>query len=347
MAVSMTQIPAPAVSAAPLARDDASPDSTQPRVGVIYNPRSHGNRGADFDCEVCPDVHIAKPGDREQLERALGEFAQRGIDLLVINGGDGTVRDVLTSGFGVFGGDWPAIAVLPKGKTNALTIDLGIPAGWGLQDAISAFEAGHRAKRRPMAVRDLSAASIAPRLAFILGAGAFATATKAGQKAHRLGAFNSAVVAVTGLWALAQSLFATRENPWRRGARMDIKLGGERAAMSHSQRGDPAFRQILFASTLENFPAGIRPFGALRSGLKLLAVDQISRTTTAMVPAVLAGKLTQGLGERGIHQQTVSRFQLEIDEAVVLDGEAYGPGCYNVSQGPMLDFVVPDSPPTP
>ena len=63
-----------------------------PKVGVIYNPRSHRNQGADFDCGLSPHVHISQPGDRSQLPKALADFAARGIDLLVINGGDGTVR---------------------------------------------------------------------------------------------------------------------------------------------------------------------------------------------------------------------------------------------------------------
>ena len=85
-----------------------------PTVGVIYNPRSHRNLGADFDCGVCPHVHIAQPRERGQLPVALAEFAEKGIDLLVINGGDGTVRDVLTTGQAIFGDDWPAVAVLPR-----------------------------------------------------------------------------------------------------------------------------------------------------------------------------------------------------------------------------------------
>lgn len=48
-----------------------------PRVGVIYNPRSHGNKGADFDCGMSPQVFIAKPGERSQLPEALAEFAAR------------------------------------------------------------------------------------------------------------------------------------------------------------------------------------------------------------------------------------------------------------------------------
>ncbi len=311
-----------------------------PTVGVIYNPRSHRNLGADFDCGLCPHVHIAQPRERGQLPLALSEFAEKGIDLLVINGGDGTVRDVLTCGQAIFGDDWPAIAVLPKGKTNALTVDLGIPDDWTLQDAIDALDHGSRIWRRPMKVA--RADEPESRVAgFILGAGAFTKATQAGQSAHKLGAFDSMVVAVTGVWALLQSLFAGRGNAWRKGAAMRIGLGAADAPMAHSGHGDPAMRQLLFASTLERLPAGIKPFGALKAGLKLVAVDQISRRTTALVPLVLMNKLRSSLRERGIHQLAATQFSLDIDDQFILDGEAFPAGHYRIEQGPELAFVAP------
>jgi diacylglycerol kinase (ATP) len=316
-----------------------------PTVGVIYNPRSHRNLGADFDCGLCPHVHIAQPRARAQLPEALADFAAKGIDLLVINGGDGTVRDVLTCGQAIFGDEWPAIAVLPKGKTNALTFDLGIPDDWTLQDAIDALDHGGRTWRRPMVLSSRDNAGqnkgVSQVAGFILGAGAFTKATQAGQSAHKLGAFDSMVVAVTAAWALLQSLFASRANPWRKGARMQIGLGTADAPMAHSGHGDAAMRQLLFASTLERMPAGIRPFGALKNGLKLVALDQISRRTTALIPAILLGKLRTGLRERGIHQLTASQFSLSIDDQFILDGEAFPPGDYRIEQGPELAFVTP------
>ncbi len=340
------QIPRVDLAAKPRARTRKVRDVGQaPTVGVIYNPRSHRNLGADFDCGLCPHVHIAQPRARAQLPEALAEFAARGIDLLVINGGDGTVRDVLTCGQAIFGDDWPAIAVLPKGKTNALTVDLGIPDDWSLQDAIDAIDHGTRTFRRPMTVSSIEEPGKVPSVSrvagFILGAGAFSKATQAGQSAHKLGAFDSMVVAVTGTWALLQSLFAGRSNAWRKGAKMRIGLGTADAPMAHSGHGDPAMRQLLFASTLERLPAGIRPFGALRSGLKLVAVDQISRRTTALIPLVLLGKLRRGLRERGIHQLAASQFSLAIDDQFILDGEAFPPGDYRIEQGPELAFVTP------
>lgn len=323
--------------------------SQAPSVGVIYNPRSHRNLGADLDCAVSPQVFIAQPSARAQLPVALAEMAERGIDLLVINGGDGTIRDVLTSGQAVFGDDWPALAVLPKGKTNALSIDLGVPDDWTLKDAIEALDHGGWAWRRPLtitatnpAAKDSANPDVMSRvMGFVLGAGAFTTATQAGQSAHKLGAFNAMVVAVTGVWGLLQSLFAGRNNPWRRGATMRIGLGAGDAPMAHSGRGDPAKRQLLFATTLERLPAGINPFGAFKSGLRLLAIDQITRRTTALIPLAMIGKLRGSLRERGIHQVAVNQFSLAIEDQFILDGEAYPPGEYRIEQGPDLVFVTP------
>ena len=321
----------------------------EPSVGVIYNPRSHGNQGADFDCGMSPKVHIAQPGDRSQLPKALSEFAATGIDLLVINGGDGTVRDVLTCGVTIFGEDWPAIAVLPKGKTNALTVDLGVPNDWTLQNAIDAFKNGSRVYRRPIEITTLSEAGDDKSgddrsnrvLGFILGAGAFTTATQSGQGAHRLGAFNSMAVAVATGWALLRLFLSSRADPWRRGAKMSIKLGAQEVPMVHSGLGDPEWRQLLFASTLERMPAGAKPFGQLRSGLKLVATDQIKRRSIFTLIHLLRGGTAPNLRERGFHQLSTPQFTLEIDAPFILDGEAFPPGKYCIGQGPELAFVSP------
>lgn len=312
-----------------------------PRVGVIYNPRSHGNKGADFDCGISPQVHIAQPGDRSQLPEALAEFASQGIDLLVINGGDGTVRDVLTSGAAIFHDDWPVLAVLPKGKTNALTFDLGLPNGWSLQEAIDAFDQGTRVRRRPIEITPIGGSPSARVLGFILGAGAFTTATSAGQSAHKIGAFNSMAVLVAAVMGLGQWLFASRENPWRRGAKMAIGLGVKDTPLEHSGVGDPDWRQLLLASTLEQMPAGLKPFGTMREGLKLGVTDQISRKSAGILLQMLRGKSPRNIAKRGFHQLTTPQFSLRIEDSFILDGEAFPPGEYRIGQGPELEFVAP------
>ena len=125
---------------------------------------------------------------------------------------------------------------------------------------------------------------------------------------------------------------------------MAIALGKGRSAMAHSGAGDPAFRQLLIATTLERLPAKLRPFGRLRTGLRMVAVDQVDRRTTALLPLVALGKVQAGVRERGIHQLSLSEFTVVIDEPLIFDGEAFPAGHYRIAQGPALSFVTPSTP---
>ncbi len=321
--------------------DGVSPDAAHaPQVGVIYNPRSHRNRGRDLLSDMAPHIHLAQPGKKAQLPAALQRFKERGIELLVINGGDGTVRDVLSAGDQVFGTDWPVVAILPKGKTNALAVDLEAPGDWSLQCAIDAFRNGRRIRRRPIRVVP-HAGETEPMLGFILGAGAFTTGIAAGQDAHRIGAFNSLAVAVTTLWGAIQSVFGTDSNPWRRGVEMELLLGESGAPMEHSGLGDPNRRQILVASTLERFPARLKPFGSLKRGLKLAVMDKPVRHILLLLPVILAGWSPSMLRRKGLHQISAPWFEWRLGDRFILDGEAYPAGHYRIEQGPELEFVAP------
>lgn len=314
------------------------PDETC--IGMIYNPRSHRNRGRDLDASIAPHIYLAQPGNRDQLPQALADFAERKINLLIINGGDGTVRDVLTSGMPVFGENWPDIAVLPKGKTNALTVDLDAPKDWSLQGAIEAFEGTRRIVRRPVLIHPVDDVD-AKAYGFILGAGALTIGTKAGQSAHRLGAFNSLAVAVTAGWGVMQFLFGNNSNPWRRGVRLNIDLDEADQTLAHSGLGDRDRRQLLVASTLERLPAGLKAFGPHRDGLKLAVLDQISRRTALQLPAIVSGWTPDDLASRGFHQVSTAGFTMDLDDSFILDGEAFPPGRYRVCTGPELRFVAP------
>ncbi|MEP2735384.1 MAG: diacylglycerol kinase family protein [Erythrobacter sp.] len=330
----------------------AAPSPAIPTVGVIYNPRSHRNQGQDLDSNPAPHVFISQPGDQSQLPVALKRFKDRGIDLLVINGGDGTVRDCLTAAYGVFGAkgkDWPTVAVLPKGKTNALTVDLGAPKQWSLQGAIDAYRDGERVVRSPLIITPENTKKAKSQLGFIMGAGVFTHAISAGQDAHRLGAFNALAVGVTTVWTMVQAALGSASNRWRRGSAMqiDVTWGGDAPItepMPHSGLGDPDWRQFLFASTLESFPAGLKPFGKHISGLKMAVLDQASRRTIFRIPMIMTGKDMRDHSQRGIHQLACDSFTIELKDEFILDGEAYAGGKYRIEPGPALEFVKPASP---
>lgn len=322
------------------ARDGPAPAvGDGPRIGVIYNPRSHRNKGQGLDSTHRPGISVAQPSKRLEIAEALAGFAKGGIDYLIISGGDGTVRDVLTMGQAVFGDHWPLLAVLPKGKTNALNVDLGAPADWSMAAAIAAYAKGRRVTRRPLSIRRKDSTDPGV-LGFFLGAGIFTTGTQAGQDAHQLGFFNSLAVTTTALWGIAQAMLAGDSNRWRRGTEMTLRLlpGGEKAP--HSAHGAADRRSLLIASTLERMPGGVKPFGAVRSGLKLGLLDKPLRRLMLASPVVLFGSEAEWIARAGFHRVDAEGFELDIAEAFIVDGEAFPPGSYVIEQGPALTFIV-------
>jgi hypothetical protein len=308
------------------------------QVGVVYNPRSHRNRKLAREVDAVPGVHVAAPTRRSELRPLLADFAAKGVTCLVISGGDGTVRDVLTAGLPVFGADWPEIAVIPAGKTNALNFDLGSPKDWSLSGVLDAVEHGNRVIRRPLVVRDVEGGG--ELAGFVLGAGIFTTAIAAGQDAHRLGAFDSLAVASTAVWGVVQMFLGSDRNRWRRGVAMDIRVGDDRAPLPRSVWGDPARRTLLLAASLERFPAGTKPFGSIE-GMKVAVLDHPRRRVIAALPALAAGWEGDWLESNGIHRMPTDRIELTLGDRFILDGEAFPAGRYAIAPGPALSFVVP------
>lgn len=317
-------------------------DRAVPLVGIIRNPRSHRNKGRAPEMEDCSNILTETPRTRTDLYRVLESFAQRGIDYLVVDGGDGTVRDVLTCGADIFGDHWPTFMVLPKGKTNALAIDLGLPNHWSLAEALAAAHRGNTIERSPLRIssKDGSAGCIQ---GFILGTGAFALATEAGQEAHRRGAFNSFAVGLTVLWGIIQALFGRAGNPWRSSTPtrlIDHRTGQD---LPYDGPGDPNERFMTIATTFEKFPLGARPFGRnVPAGMKLAVIDWPVRWMIALMPLIMMfGIMGRFLDRRGAHRFATRAIDLDIDGSFILDGEAFPSGSYVLEEGPQITFVVP------
>ncbi|WP_279350983.1 diacylglycerol/lipid kinase family protein [Erythrobacter litoralis] len=315
--------------------------SPQPSVGVIYNARSHRNKGRTPGKTPSAAIDLAEPRTKADIPEALRRFAANGIDCLVISGGDGTVRDVLSLGRDIFTDGWPAIAVLPRGKTNALNADLGAPADWSLNEAVEAFVNGRRLKRRPLEIRSRMESESRTMFGFILGAGIFTLGVNSGQDAHRMGFFDSLAVGLTSLWGIGQTIFGSSKSSWRRGTVMRLTDAQTGVELPHSRYGEQGRRSILLASTLNRMPLGIKLFGKGQKGIRLAVLDAPRRRIMGFVPAMLAGWHPRWLDRGGLHHLSVEGFEMEIGDKFVLDGETFEAGSYVVMQGPHLSFVAP------
>lgn len=101
-------------------------------IALLSNPRSTGNKALlpairSFVAQTPRVVHV-ELGDVSQVGEALRLLATAAPELLVVNGGDGTVQAVLTALVldRPFGSAPPPVAVLPNGKTNLIAHDLGM-----------------------------------------------------------------------------------------------------------------------------------------------------------------------------------------------------------------------------
>lgn len=311
-----------------------------PLVGIIRNPRSHRNKGHSAELADCSNILTETPATRAALVDALAEFHRRGVDYLAVDGGDGTVRDVLTCGAAIFGDNWPDMIVLPKGKTNALAVDLGLPKGWTLPEALEAASRGRGITRNP--IRVIPANREGCVQGFVLGAGVFTLATQTGQEAHRWGAFNSLAVGLTVLWSILLCAFGRNDNLWRRLTPMRLREPRSGQELSHSRHGQRGERFLFFASSFENFPVGIRPFGRnAGAGLKVLVLDAPLRGLLALMPLFLIGSTVRFFDRAGAHRFAADAIDAELGGSFILDGEEFPAGRYRLENGPSLNFIVP------
>lgn len=313
-----------------------------PTIGLIRNRRSHRNKGHEDADRDLPGLVLAEPATKQELEQALEHFAERKIDLLAISGGDGTVRDVLTRGAPFFGDNWPAIIVLPQGKTNALALDLGVPSKWTLSRALDAARQGRFVKRRPLLVQETDGDQ-RPRYGFIFGAGVFNAGIEAGQVAHRYGAFQSFAVAMTAVFGVIQALFGFGDSPWRRLARMRITCGENGEDLPHSGRGRRDSRFLAGFTTLTTFPPGLRPFSRSHypGDIRYFILDAPLRRAAALLLIAAMGWDTEMIRGLGMLRGAADEFQIDLKESFVLDGETYPAGSYRVRTGPEMHFIVP------
>lgn len=302
------------------------------RVGVIHNPKAKRNRDGRVRLDAPPEAMVVEAGALDGLPKVLADFAAAGVDLLVVDGGDGTVRDVLSRLPEAYGGRIPRLAVLPSGKTNVLAKDLGARPGWTLRHAIAAAGEGRIRTRAPMEVRWAGATS-PPMRGFMFGAGAYVRATALAQRAHRRGLFDSVAVAVALAGAVVRTVAGRKGDPWRTGEPVSLAIDG--APPRHADR------LLVLASALEHLPLGLRPFGTPRAGVKLLEVDAPPTRLAAAAPGLAAGFNSAWLAEHGYRRADVRRFTLQSQGDFVLDGEIYPGGDISVGTGPLFEFVAP------
>lgn len=313
----------------------AAPENQDRKIAVISNPRSHRNRHRPL---VIPEgIRVIEPETRPELRRVLGELSNDGVELIIVAGGDGTVRDVLTCGADLWHGAMPDIGVLPCGKTNALAIDLGIPDDADVCDLVTGWHNGRTVERSAIEISRPDEGK--PVLGFLFGAGVFVDATELAQKTHRWGAVNNLAVALSIAGAVFTTVFGGSRSSWRRGKQMAIRYGAG-ARPHHGAALDSAGARFIFlATTLERLPAAAAVFAKQRRGLKSIVVDAPPRQFLRNFIQVMRGKGGPDLERSGVHRVDASEIAINLEGGFVLDGERFPAGDYVLRQGAPIRFA--------
>lgn len=300
------------------------------KIGIISNPmatRLQREMAAFSDLASRYDhVYHHVLGDVGEVREVLQALAGEGVDLVVINGGDGTVQAVITSTLN----DQPFhtlphFAVFPGGRTNVIARDLGAGASSVSQLKIlmaqcAGDRAGYRTEQRPFLKMELSP-NAAPIYGALFGAATIVRGIEFCRRAfYPLGLPNVISHSLSALYLalVAISPFKGANSPMRAEPLTVRGLDGDSLAK-------PYF--LLLATSLNRLILGIKtsaspdPAGA---AFNYVSIGYSLGSLLRAVPAMFFGRRGDN-ADKGFIRRRVGSIEVDTGSAVTLDGEFYHP----------------------
>jgi diacylglycerol kinase (ATP) len=311
------------------------------RIGVLTNLRAGGSgaRAAQVLEHLAnyPDIVHVETESADTAPEAVRELAREHVDILVVNGGDGTLARTLTellsetSPFASKGSELPILAPLRTGRTSMTAYDIGSrrDARVSIERLLQRVRENRIEQamvRRPVLRMKLEPDGV-DHFGTFFGVGVIYRGTllthKMFPKGRSQGAFGSTVV-TAGLIAKAltgrgSDIITPEDDPLMIDS-IAVSLDGEPAV--------PGEFQLLLATTLHRLFAGIRPFwGKGPGGIRYTALGPGCLKQPRDIARVLGGKEPRGLNadEVVFDSRNVEKVDLVLDCGISLDGEMFAP----------------------
>lgn len=305
-------------------------------IGVILNPHSRSNRrnperlrrlafivGDKGSCHTTQDVL--------DVRKIAENFAARGVEVVCISGGDGTIHHTISTLIATYGArPLPMIALLRGGTINNVATALGIrgtPESI-LSRLILQYHEGESIPTTPVHCLCVNGA-----YGFLFGNGLVANFIDEYIRLGEGGANNALKLIAR---CVGSSIFKT-EFISRLARRYDARVTVDGAVWP--------FRNyvIIQAGTVELFGFGIRPFPRAREQPGHFAVGGYS-----MTPREVSWGMVRLLRKKPIHEENAldtlaSRVLIELTEPMtyMIDGEIYpATDRLEIGCGPVLQMVV-------
>lgn len=295
------------------------------RIGLISNARSERNKSglADLDAAVAgrPEIrHLRFDGSKPMAE-LLRQL--QGIDLLAINGGDGTVQAALTALLQ----DRPptprpAMAILPRGMANMTAADVGLKGrnAAALERVLAAGRqgslSGHVLERRVLRVDGIQGWP-AQHGMFFGAAGIYEAIRICKGQVHSLGLKGELSHGVTLGWLLLNAAFRGLDAVGIHGH--DIGLAVDGGPMETKRR------LLVLATTLDRLVLGSRPFW--RTGgrpVRFTGIDWAAPGIVRHARRILYGGEERAL-PAGFDSLGAERIELALDGPFTIDGQFFEP----------------------
>jgi hypothetical protein len=298
------------------------------RIGILTNPGSGGNRqnGSRFTAvraKHLPAAHHHNARTEEEIHKALGDFQRAGVDLVVINGGDGTVQAVLSYLYAPsLPPSWqPTLALLRAGTASMLARDVGLAGSQvtALERLAQACRSNQQGRARILD-RHLLRVERTPekpvQCGMFFGCGAVCRGI---DLCHgRLNRSGIRGELMPGLILLHQLLDLARGRHDRLGA---VYAGG----MADSLPLPQASYLLIVASTLERLILGFHPFWGLQDQpLKITAIETRTPHLLRQAWRIFCGRAGKSMTpEYGYHSISGKRIRLDFAGDFTLDGELF------------------------
>ena len=313
-------------------------------VAVLTNPKSTRNLSSLEKVREVVENHNGifhyEIADVSDIPLALSRFADFGADLLVINGGDGTIQATFSALITRCPFDrMPAVAILPAGKTNMIAEDFGVTSARPHQYLRQLLD--HVSKsgfEKNIEERHLLKVEGIPGMPALYGmfmgtAGIVEGIRVCRRRIYPLGLPNflahTAAVGLIAISALTGGL-GTGGNP----SPIHVHLDDRGMVMGRYF--------VVIATTLDRLILGFRPFSKDGHGpVKFLSVENSPLTVLRSLWLAVTGGMKKKTIP-GLNSRNVSKIKLKLDAAVTLDGELYemkNGGEIHISSDEKLRFV--------
>jgi hypothetical protein len=288
-----------------------------------------------------PQIYHFEAKTPSEVGDAMSEFAHRAVDLLTVNGGDGTIHAVLTELFRRPNLEpVPVLALLRSGTASMIARDVGL--GGSRQQALQRLlkwvstGSGSAAVVQRSVLKVLRSPNQEPLYGMFFGAACICQGIQfCLDRLHTKGLSGQLAAGLT----LARFLISAAHGKSGLLSPVPITVGLDSEPLEKRE-----FLAMII-STLERLFLGLRPYwGTETAPLYYTALSVGPRHLLRSLPSVLRGRKSRfSTPEQGYFSRKVHEARLSYTEGFTLDGELYAPDTRNgrvtVSEGGKAWFL--------